>query len=221
MARFLSEKELYPLVQRKSAEAKERMWVCTPYLGSGAHQIFSQDVTRFPPKDIRFVFKLNQNSVERHEVDPLEMEYFLQHFRNSSIRVDNTFHSKIFIFDNSALVTSANLSKTAFGKTIEAGVLLQHNQAEKAKQFFERLWKEAKRVPNLNKHKTIWNATNSKWEIHGYQEHVSKPKPHTKISFWNNDNASSWLFVVSKHMSDRTEKIIEKETELERNGDIV
>jgi hypothetical protein len=140
------------------------------------------------------------------------MEYFLQHFKNSSIRVDNTFHSKIYIFDNSALVTSANLSKTAFGKNIEAGVLLQHNQAEEAKRFFERLWRKAKRVPNLNEYKTIWNATNSKRRIHSDQDHVSRSKPHTKIISWNDDNAESWLFVTSEFMSDRTKEIIEKET---------
>ena len=69
----------------------------------------------------------------------------MEHFRNSSIKSHDTFHSKIYIFSDSALVTSANLTKTAFESNVEAGVLLDGLQVSEVKSFFEKsLWDKAK-----------------------------------------------------------------------------
>jgi len=211
MAKFLSEKELYPTILKNSANAKNIFWVCSPYLGLDSHEFFSQKIIETPPKDIRFVFRLNKLSVSRGEVNPHEIEYFMEHFRSSSIRTNDAFHSKIYIFDNSALVTSANLSKSAFQTNIEAGVLLQQGQAKKAKSFFESLWKISKPIRNLDGYKTAWNKAKAKRKTVENQYSKRPVTLHTRIKPWNYV-ANKWFMRITKKMTKKTENTIYKDT---------
>jgi len=85
MAQFLSKNELYPLILEKSAKTRNILWVCSPYVGDNAHKIFSQKIVETPPNDIRFIFKLNHQSVRRGEVNPYEIEYLIDHFRKRAL----------------------------------------------------------------------------------------------------------------------------------------
>jgi len=212
MARFLSEKELYPTVLKNSANAKNILWVCSPYLGLDSHEVFSQKIMETPPKNIRFVFRLNTLAVRRGEVNPYEIEYFMEHFRRSSIRTNDTFHSKIYIFDDSALVTSANLSKRAFQTSIEAGVLLQQEQVKRVKSFFERLWKTSKPIRNLDGYKSAWNKARGKRKTSEEQYSQRSISPHTRIKPWNEDAANKWFMLVTEEMTEKTENAIYKAT---------
>jgi hypothetical protein len=49
-------------------------------------------------------------------------------------------HAKVYIFDEQAVVTSANLTETAFTKRHEIGVYLDHNEASEAIKRFEHWW---------------------------------------------------------------------------------
>jgi hypothetical protein len=212
MVRFLSEKELYPVVLKESAKARNILWVCSPYLGWDAHHVFSPQIMKTPPRDIRFVFRLNNLSVKRGEVNPHEIEYFLEHFRNSSVKTNDNFHSKIYIFDNSALITSANLSKRAFERNIEVGVFLQHKQTEKVKDFFERLWDISERVDNLDNFKNEWNKTRTDRERIEDSSLKKAIKPHTKIQLWNEDTANKWFIHITGELPSKTEKAILADT---------
>jgi hypothetical protein len=209
MAKFLSFTELYETIQQKSSETREILWVCSPYLGLDAHKVFSQEILRNPPSDIRFVFRLNDISIRRGEVNPYEIQYFMEHFKGSSIKSHDTFHSKIYIFDNSALITSANLTKTAFESNIEVGVMLEGSQVDEVKSFFNQsLWETAKPIGDLKKFKQIWNIA-LKSAKNG---NLKKAKPHTKIKDWTDDYVNTWYIGVPCRMSAKTERKIKKET---------
>jgi hypothetical protein len=221
MAKFLSCSELYETIQQKSLEAKEILWVCSPYLGLDAHKIFSQEILKNPPADIRFVFRLNDISVRRGEVNPYEIQYFIEHFKGSSVRSHDTFHSKIYIFDNSALITSANLTKAAFEKNIETGVLLDGSQVDEVKDFFtQRLWQNAKSINDVKKFKKMWAKEKNNKE----NDYSKKIKDHTRIKDWTDDYIDTWYFVIPEQMSKKTERKIHKEanwaTKLSLMGDI-
>lgn len=210
MAKFLSEEELYPLVQQKSAKARNVLWICSPYLGTDARRIFSQEILKNPPRDIRFIFRLNDRSVKRKEVNPYEMQYFLDHFKDSDIRTNNTFHAKIYIFDNSALVTSANLTKAGFQNNIEAGVLLERSEVEKAKDFFKKLWRNSVPLANLDDYKYAWRKSRTKGDFDNHSP-KAKTKAHTRIKPWNDDVMNRWFIQVEGNMKKKTEnKIIER-----------
>jgi hypothetical protein len=145
----------------------------------------------------------------------------MEHFKGSSIRSHDTFHSKIYIFDDSALITSANLTKAAFESNIEAGVLLDASQVDEVKSFFStRLWENAKPVTDVKKYKKLWNVVKK----NGYAVDLKKNKAHTKIREWTDDYVSTWYFAIPDQMTKKTERKIKKEsnwaTELSVVGDI-
>ena len=209
MVKFLSCTELYETIQQKSSEAKEILWVCSPYLGSGAHKVFSQEILKNPPSDIRFVFQLNDIAVKRGEINPYEIQYLMEHFKDSSVKSHDMFDSNIYIFDNSALITSADLTETAFENNIEVGVILEGSEVDEVKSFFkEILWINAKPISDLKKLKKMWNLA-QKTALNG---NFKKTKPHTKIKDWTDDYVNAWYIGVLSQTSAKTERKIKKET---------
>ena len=209
MVKFLSCTELYDAIQQMSQEAKEILWVCSPYLGSDAHLVFSPEVLKNLTADIRFVFGVNVVAVKKGEVDPYEVQYFMEHFKDSGVKSLDNFNSKIYIFDKSALISSANLTKAAFESNIEAGVLLDGEQVDEVKGFFNTsIWKNAKPIEDLEKYKKTWNIEKK----NGPTFYLKKTKKHTNIKEWTDDYVSTWYFSVPNQMARKTERKIQKET---------
>jgi hypothetical protein len=208
MTRFLCNKELYETILQKSLGAKEILWVCSPSLGLGAHRVFSQEILKNPPADIRFVFPVNDFAV-KDEVNPYEIQYFMEHFKGVSIKSHENLHSNIYIFDNSALITSATLTEAAFESNLEVGVLLEGSDAEEVKSFFtQNLWNTSKSIGELKKYKLIWNLAQKTLK----KTSMKTAKPHTKIEDWTNDYINTWYIGVSNWISAKSERKIKKET---------
>jgi hypothetical protein len=209
MARFLCNKELYETVLQKSLETKQTLWVCSPSLGLGAHRVFSQEILKNPPADIRFVFPVNDFAVKSGEINPYEIQYLMEHFKDISIKSQENFNSNIYIFDNSALITSATLTEAAFESNTETGVLLEGSDAEEAKNFFaQSLWNTSKPMGELKKYKLTWNLAQKKIK----KVNLKKPKSHTKINDWANNSTNTWYIGVSSWISKKSESKVKKET---------
>ena len=209
MAKFLYSAELYETVLQKSLETKEVLWASSRSLSIGAHRVFSQEILKNPPSNIRFIFPVNDLTVTRGEVNPYEIQYFLEHFKGISIKCHENSHSNIYIFDNSALITSATLTEAAFESNIESGVLLEGPDVEEVKYFFtQSLWNNSKSIGDLKKYKIMWNLA-QKTTKQGIQK---KPKTHTQIRNWTNIYINTWYIGVSKWLSKKSENKIKKET---------
>jgi hypothetical protein len=209
MTRFLCNRELYETTLQKSFDTKSILWVCSPSLGSGTHRVFSQEILKNPPADTRFVFRVNDFTINEGEVNPYEIQYFMEHFKGAKIKSNEDFHSNIYIFDNSALLTSATLTEEAFEGNIEVGVLLEGSEAEEIKSFFnESLWNTSKPIGELKKYKLIWNLAQKTTK----KVNLKKTKPQTKIKDWTNDSVNTWLIGVSQWLSSKSERKIKKET---------
>lgn len=214
MTRLLCKTELYETILQKSLGTKEIFWVCSPSLGSGAHRVFSQEILNNPPADTRFVFRVNDFVFKRGEVNPYEIQYFMEHFKGAKIKSNENFHTNIYIFDNSALLTSATLTEEAFETNIEAGVLLEGPDAEEVKSFFnESLWNTSKSIGELKKYKLLWNLAQKTTK----KVNLKKTKPHTKIKDWTNDSVNTWFIGVSQWISTKSERRIKKETNWQTN----
>ncbi len=209
MNRFLFKSELYDTVLRKSLEAKDVLWVCSPALGLGAHKVFSQEILKNPPADIRFVFQVNDFAVKEGEVNPYEIQYLIEHFKSISIKSHENFNSNIYIFDSSALITSATLTEAAFESNIEAGVLLEGSDAEQAKKFFnESLWSTSKSIGEVKKYKLMWNLAQKSAK----KGNLKKVKPLTEIKDWSNAYINTWYIGVPRWLSAKSQRKIKKET---------
>jgi hypothetical protein len=214
MNRLLCKTELYETILQKSLGAKEILWVCSPSLGSGAHRVFSQEILKNPPADIRFIFRVNDFSVKEGEFNPYEIQYLMEHFKGAKMKSNEDFNSNIYIFDNSALLTSASLTEEAFENSLEVGVLLEGSDAEEVKSFFnESLWNTSKPIGELKKYKLMWNLAQKTIK----KVNLKKIKPHTKIKDWTNDFVNSWFIAVSHWLSAKSEHKIKKETNWQTN----
>jgi hypothetical protein len=207
MVKFLACKELYETIQKKSQEAKDVLWVCSPNLGVDAHTVFSQEILKNPLPDTRFVFKVTDLAIKSGGVNPYEIQYFIEHFKCDNVKSHDNFNSNIYIFDNSALITSANLTKPAFESAIETGVLLEGLEIDDVKNFFTCLWENAKTIRELQKLKKMWNA--EKYQNIGDSK---KTKPHTQIKNWIDGYVSQWYFTVPDVLSKKIERKIKQET---------
>jgi hypothetical protein len=217
MVSFLACKELYETIQQKSQEAKEILWVCSPNLSADAHKVFSQNVLKNPPADTRFVFPVTDLATKRGEVNPYEIQYLMEHFSNNVKSHDN-FHSSIYIFDKSAVITSANLTKPAFESSVETGVLLDGPQIEEVKNFYNQsLWENSKTIKDLQKLKKIWNIAEKTRKI----DNLNKTKPHTQIKDWTDDCVSRWYFTIPDPLSKKIERKIKKETIWPNNFSVI
>ncbi len=209
MVKFLYNRQLYEIIIQKSSETKKTLLVCSPSIGSSAHNIFSQEILKNPPSDIRFLFRLNEFAVKNGEVDPYEIQYLIEHFKDSNIKYSDNFHSTIYIFDNLALVTSAPFTKIALEINIETGVLLEGTEAEEIKSFFnDYLWNSAKSIADLKKYKQMWNLA----QKISKKSNIKKVKPHTEIKDWTNNYINTWYIGVPRWLPPKFERKIKKET---------
>jgi hypothetical protein len=212
MAKFLSCSELYETIQQKSSKTKNCLWVCSPQLGSGALKIFSQEIIKNPPADMRFLFQLNDSSIQLGQINPYEIQCIMEHLEGAIIKVQDTLNANLYIFDEIALVTSANLTESAIENNNEVGLILEGEEATEIKAFFDRnLWQNpnAKNIGNLKKLKKTWNLT-QKTTLKNAP--LKKNKPHTKIHEWTDDYVNSWYFGVLFRVPQKIEHKIKKET---------
>ncbi len=221
MAKFLSGTELYEAVQKKSQETNGILWVCSPLLGPGAHKIFSQEIVKKQQSDIRFIFRLNDAAIKDGETDPHEIQFLLDRL-NCTIKLLDVFHTNIFIFDDSALLTSAGLTETAFENDMEAGVMLEGSEADEVRNFFsQNLWKYAKPLGDLSKPKKVWNLMQKQLTK---KVILKKRKQLTQIKDWTDEYFNSWYVGILSQVSKKTERNIKKATgwatELAVVGDI-
>jgi hypothetical protein len=138
----------------------------------------------------------------------------MEHFKGAKIRYNENFHSNIYIFDNSALLTSATLTEESFESNIEVGVLLEGSDAEEVKSFFnESLWNISKPIGELKKYKFMWNLAQKTTK----KVNPKKTKLHTKIKDWTNDSRNTWFIGVSHWLSSKSEHKVKKETNWQTN----
>jgi len=210
--RFIAEQELYSIVQQLSSRCERVLWVASPFLGRGAHEILSQDIVSDPPEDRRFLFGLTAKNVRRGAVDPYEVEYLQSRFGRDRVRANESFHAKVYIFDEASLVSSANFSRTAFERNIEVGVLLGNKEADKVREFYERLWKNSHRIAKLDDYKGIWNKTEvrRRGERSGFLGGTGKI--HTKMTPWD-EQVANWIVPVNLEMKKASENKIVQATD--------
>lgn len=211
MGKFLSCAELYTTIQVLSSQTKETLWVSSQRLGTDAHKVFSQEILKHPPADIRFVFPLNEQTIKRNDIDPHEVQFLREHLKEDSVKTCDRVHSNIFIFDNQAIVTSANLTKAAFENNQEVGVVVDGEELTATKNFFtEFLWNNAKSVGELKNFKKTWSLNQKQFVKKPHRR--SKVVAHTNIAEWSDEEVNKWYIGVPNRFPARSTQQVRRET---------
>ena len=129
---ILSEQQQIYILRDKCDNACKRIWIASPYIGS------LKDIQRIiggkwllPSIDCRILTDIDSGFVRQDTFDE---------FLNNKVEVRSldSLHSKIYIVDDWCLVTSANLTGTAFLCRYEMGVAL--NNEKEVENTYLRWW---------------------------------------------------------------------------------
>jgi hypothetical protein len=122
-------------LRQLSDNARRRVWIVSPYMGRwpavsallGANWWLSSTIL------LRVITDMdNPQNVNRGTLIRL--------LDRGPVRTLRGVHAKIYIVDDRALVTSANLTQTAFTKRREIGILLDESESEDAITIFNTWW---------------------------------------------------------------------------------
>ncbi len=135
--KLLSGQQLVKELRKLSDTVSKRLWIAVPFIGS--------------PTSIRKILgkkwyntsvsvRLLTDVTDLTCIDKETIQLF-QH--RDEIKTLQGLHAKIYIIDDKCLLTSANLTNTAFTRRHEIGILLEGVKANDAINIFLKLWKAA------------------------------------------------------------------------------
>ena len=113
--------------------AKQRIWIASPYVGSlkEVQQILGGKWMR-SSIEFKLLSDVDAGFIRKDTFDALTTSL------NTEIRTLLSLHAKIYIIDDWCLITSANLTGTAFCRRYEVGNVL--NDISEAVQLFDEWW---------------------------------------------------------------------------------
>lgn len=155
--KVLYEQSLVEEVRKLSQSSKKRVWIASPYIGDiqSVQKIIGNKWLNKADLSVRLLSDIE-------EVTQLSYETLEAFYKAGSIKSLRGLHAKIYIFDEKVIVTSANLTGTAFSKRYEMGVLLDENEAEDAISRYEHWWKNIATSVPLEKLQDLKNRPSNR-----------------------------------------------------------
>ncbi len=125
---------LVDCLNEKMAHAKQRIWIASPYVGSlkEVQQILGGKWMR-SSIEFKLLSDVDAGFIRKDTFDALTTS------PNTEIRTLLSLHAKIYIIDDWCLITSANLTGTAFCRRYEVGTVL--DDIVEAVKLFNEWWK--------------------------------------------------------------------------------
>lgn len=145
--------------------AKNRIWICSPYVGSFnfINKISDGKITN-KEISIRFI-------TDKNEISHINYEFFEQLIKIGELRTLAGIHAKIYIVDNKCIITSANLTQTAFFKRYEIGLLLDEQEAKESICVYNSYWNKSLKLDKLEAIKKLSKPSkNNNDEVSGRQK---------------------------------------------------
>lgn len=146
-------------LRRLSDKVSSRLWVAVPYIGSPTtvRKILGKEWFDLPSVSVKLITDTSDLSC----IDSKTIQYF---HNRGQVKTLTGLHAKIYIVDEECLITSANLTNTAFSKRHEIGVMLDSKEAEQVIETFKVWWKKANNVKPETLTKIFKTKTASKDE---------------------------------------------------------
>ena len=123
--------------------AKQRIWIASPYVGSlkEVQQILGGKWMR-SSIEFKLLTDVDAGFVRKDTFDALTTS------PNTEIRTLLSLHAKIYIIDDWCLITSANLTGTAFCRRYEVGTVL--DDIVEAVKLYNKKWKLGSGVTEIS-----------------------------------------------------------------------
>ncbi|MBE6271821.1 MAG: hypothetical protein E7101_12895 [Prevotella ruminicola] len=141
--KLLTEQQQIDILRNRCDKVQKRIWISSPYIGS------LKDIQKIiggkwllPSVDCRILTDVDSGFIRDDTFDEFVSN-------NKEVRSLDSLHAKIYIIDDWCLVTSANLTGTAFLCRYEMGIAT--NDISEIEKTFVRWWNMAKAVTDLTK----------------------------------------------------------------------
>jgi len=157
--KFLSTSGLFETIHHYSFQSRDRVYAAIAFVGKDSYQLLHENIRNV--RDVKFIVNFSDNSVRSGSTNPAGVGQ-LRDF--AEIRNKEDLHAKLYIFDNVALVGSANLSKNATSN-IEAGILVEEiEEVSRIIGFFRDLWNQSSTIDSnlFNERSRAWIETSTK-----------------------------------------------------------
>jgi hypothetical protein len=136
-----SGKTLAEILRQMCDAVQHRLWIASPYVGSfeAIRCVLGREWSDHLPKDsVRMLTDAEEGNLNITSISAFRAKGPVKHLRG--------LHAKLYIIDDQVLLTSANLTRTAFSCRHEVGVVLTGQAAKEAIAQFERWWISAKDI---------------------------------------------------------------------------
>lgn len=134
---IVSGQQLADSLRHRCDKAKERVWIASPFIGdpSSLRRILGNRWLTNSSLTVRLLTDLSNDSCK----DPKSIRTFSD---VGQVRSLEGMHAKIYIIDEAVLVTSANLTRTAFSARYEIGQWLSEEEARTTIRLFIAWWED-------------------------------------------------------------------------------
>lgn len=125
-------------LRKLSDEARSRVWIVSPYIGRwpAVSALLGGNWWLGTMLDLRII----TDTTDPRNANRGTLLHFVD---RGTVKSIPGVHAKVYIFDSQVLLTSANLTETAFTKRREIGTLLNVEESVEAIQIFETWWRLA------------------------------------------------------------------------------
>lgn len=157
--KIIQGQDLVKELRRLSDKVSSRLWIAVPYIGSPTtvRKILGKEWFDLPSVSVKLITDTSDLSC----IDTETIQYF---HNRGQVKTLLGLHAKIYIVDDECLITSANLTNTAFSKRHEIGVLLNSMEAEQVVETYKTWWRKASNVKPETLTKIFKTKTTSKEE---------------------------------------------------------
>ena len=154
--------ELVNELRTYADKVKKRLWIAVPYIGgiNSIRRIIGCNWIDNRKLSIRLLTDIN----EFNNFSSVTIKIF---FQNGTIKHLAGLHAKIYIIDNLCLLTSANLTNTAFTKRHEVGIFLDEENSMNAISLFTTWWDKAEDVSLISVKKIEKRYSESSEDVSG------------------------------------------------------
>lgn len=153
--KFLGEhRKLFNTIHDLSCQAKNRVYAAIAYIGKDSYRLFNENVSKM--NDVKFVVNFSNKSIKIGATNPAGVEQ-LTNF--AEVKNKEDLHAKFYIFDNIAIICSANLSKNAL-LNVESGIIIDDvKDVQDILNYFKELWENSSPIDSnlISKGKKTWD----------------------------------------------------------------
>ena len=155
-------KKLVDELRNYCDKTMKRLLIAVPFIGGlgDVQRILGRQWIDNPNLSVRLLTDTN-------EINNFNSETIGMFQKIGEIRHIAGLHAKVFITDGKCLITSANLTKTAFSKRHEIGVFLDEEEAVDAITIFKEWWEKSENVSADLLQSIVTMGSTSKEEMGG------------------------------------------------------